>query len=110
MITVDRVTSWVDVRRAKAQTEESGARGLIAACIETFAAFGTPREMATDGGLEYDSHEFTSFLQRWGVRFRKSSAYYLSSNSWAEAAVKMVKRALRDNTGKDGKLDLDKFA
>ena len=39
-----------------------------------------------------------------------SSAYHAQSNGRAEAAVKTVKRALRDNTGQDGRLDTDTFA
>ena len=76
LITVDRFTNWVDVRRAKPQTEEAGARGLIQACKETFMAFGVPVEMASDGGPEYTATEFRDFLQRWGVRQRISSAYH----------------------------------
>ena len=43
--------------------------------------------MASDGGPEYDSHEFRSFLQRWGVRFRKSSANHPSVNGQAKAEM-----------------------
>ena len=39
-----------------------------------------------------------------------SSAYHAQSNSRAEAAVKTVKHALRDNTGADGRLGRDTFA
>ena len=73
-------------------------------------AFGVPVEVANDGGPEYKSHEFGQFLKRWGVRLRTSSAYHAQSNGRAEVAVKSVKRALRDNTGPDGRLDTDTFA
>ena len=108
-MTVDRFTNWIDVRRAKPQTEESGSRGLVATCRETFVAFGVPEELSSDGGPEYTSKEFGDFLQRWGVRQRTSSAYHASSNGRAVVAVKSAKRALRDNTGDDGKLDGDAF-
>ena len=110
LVTVDRFTNWVDVRRAKPDTEESGAKGLITACKEVFVAFGVPREVANDGGPEYNSNEFGRFLERWGVRLRMSSAFHAQSNGRAEVAVKTVKRALRDNTGEDGRLDRDTFA
>ena len=45
-----------------------------------------------------------------GVKLRMSSAYHAQSNSRAEAAVKTVKHALRDNTGEDGRLGRDTFA
>ena len=37
LITVDRFTNWIDVRRAKPHTEEAGAKGLIQACKETLS-------------------------------------------------------------------------
>ena len=49
LVTVYRFTGWVDVRRAKPETAESGAEGLIATCKETFMAFGVPLEIANDG-------------------------------------------------------------
>ena len=110
LVTVDRFTGWVDVRRAEPGTDEAGAKGLISVMKETFMAFGVPEEVANDGGPEYKSHEFGDFLKRWGVRLRMSSAYHAQSNGRAEVAVKTVKRALRDNTGPDGRLDTDTFA
>ena len=110
LLTVDRFTGWVDVRRAKPHTEESGARGLIRAVKESFMAHGVPIEMANDGGPEYRSKEFGDFLSRWGVRLRTSSAYHAPSNGRAEVAVKTTKRAMRDSIGPDGQLDSDKFA
>ena len=110
MVTVDRFTNWVDVRRAKPDTEESGSKGLITACREVFMAFGVPEEVANDGGPEYKSNDFKSFLKRWGVRLRTSSAYHPSANGRAEVAVKAAKRALRDHTGQDGRLNSDEFA
>ena len=68
LVTVDRFTGWVDVRRAEPDTEGSGSEGLIATMKETFMAFGVPVEVASDGGPEYTSHEFGRFLERWGVR------------------------------------------
>ena len=109
-MTVDRFTNWVDVRRAKPDTEESGSKGLITACREVFMAFGVPEEVANDGGPEYKSNDFKSFLKRWGVRLRTSSAYHPSANGRAEVAVKAAKRALRDHTGQDGRLNSDEFA
>ena len=82
---------------------------MIQACKETFMAFGVPVELASDGGPEYTASEFRDFLQRWGVRQRISSAYHAASNGRAEVAVKATKRALRENTGQDGRLDVDKF-
>ena len=48
------------------------------------------------------------FLHRWGVRHRMSSAYFPSSNSRAELAVKSTKRLLMENVGPDGNLNTGK--
>ena len=72
MVTVDRFSNWVDVRRAKPETEEAGASGLIRAHQEVFMVFGVPIEVANDGGPEYTSHAFRNFLKRWGVRLQRT--------------------------------------
>ena len=72
-------------------------------------AFGVLVEVVNEGNPEYKSHEFGKFLDRWGVRLRISSSYHAQSNGRAEVAVKTVKRALRDNTGEDGRLDSHTF-
>ena len=51
-----------------------------------------------------------SFLQRWGVKHRLSSAYNPHSNTRAELAVKTRKRILRDNMSTKGSLNTDNYA
>ena len=108
LIVVDRLTNWADVRRARPKTNEAGTQGLIDLFREVFKNYGVPIEISSDGGPEYTSSEFDSFLKRWGVHHRLSSAHHAASNGRAEVAVKMVKRALRENTGPDGEVDNDK--
>ena len=109
LITVDRLTNWIDIRRAKPQTSEAGAAGLIATCREMFMVFGVPVELSSDQGPEYASKAFSDFLQRWGVRHRMSAAYFAASNGRAEVAVKAAKRAMREHVNEDGSLDNDAF-
>ena len=110
LITVDRFTGWLDVWRAKPQSTEAGAAGLINMCREMFICFRIPVELASDGGQEYASGAFRDFLQRWGVCYQILAAYYTQSNGRAEVAVKAAKWAMRDNTGVYGEMDSDKFA
>jgi hypothetical protein len=108
LIVVDRLTNWADVRRAKPKTNEAGSQGLLDLFREVFRNYGVPAEISSDGGPEYTSNEFDTFLKNWGVRHRLSSAHHPSSNGRAEVAVKMVKRALRENCGPEGEVDNDK--
>ena len=64
--------------------------------------FGVPE----DGGSTYINEETQRFFKTWGVKHRKSSAYFPHSN----ARVETMKRFLRDNTGFNGTLNTDKFA
>ncbi|XP_064100950.1 uncharacterized protein K02A2.6-like [Macrobrachium nipponense] len=72
--------------------------------------WGAPEEISLDGGTNLVSIEMASFLQKWGVRMRISSAHYPQSNGRAEAAVRTAKRTIQDNTRSDGSLDTDSFA
>ena len=108
LIVVDRLTNWVDVRKAKPKTDEAGTQGVMDLFREVFRNYGVPVEVSSDGGPEYTSREFDVFLRRWGVRHRLSAAYNAASNGRAEVAVKAVKRALRENCDADGNVDNDK--
>ena len=48
LVTVDRMTGWPDVRRAK--NNEAGSRGLIAILRELFTTYGISEELTSDGG------------------------------------------------------------
>jgi hypothetical protein len=65
--------------------------------------------MSSDGGPEFKAKLTDDFCKRWGIRHRKSSAYFHSSNGRAELAVKSTKRLLMNNVGPSGELDTDKF-
>ena len=56
-----------------------------------------PAEIASDGGLPFQSYDYKHFCQSWNIRRRLSSVYYPQSNGWAEAAVKSAKRILEGN-------------
>ena len=74
---------------------------------ETFVTYGTPEQLASDGGPEYTSTDTRQFLRTWGVNHRLSSVVFPHSNCRAEVAVKTMKRLITDNTGGKGDLDTD---
>ena len=109
LVTGDRLSGWVEIFKIAQGTKMSGSKGLIACLRRWFGTFGVPEELASDGGPEFTSKETQDFLARWGVKHRRSSAYFPQSNGRAEVAVKAAKRALMNNTAPDGSLDTDKM-
>ena len=105
LVTVDRLSGWINITHATSGTPMSGAKGLYA-CLRLLFA---DREMLSDCRPEFKSTETTAFLENWGVIHRLSSAYFPQSNGRAEVAVKTAKRLLMDNTLPNGSLDTDKF-
>ena len=66
--------------------------------------------MSLDGASNLQSTEIKQWLNKWGTKIRKSSAYYPQSNGRAEAGVKSLKRLLADNTGARGSINTDNLA
>ena len=81
-----------------------GASGLANVLRETFAAYGIPDTITTDGGPEFTAHSTQQPLANWGVHHRQCSAYHPHSNNRAETAVKSMKRLIAGNTGPGGTL------
>ena len=104
---VDRLTGWVEV----AHLHNGATSGnLIKIFRRYFTRWGAPEELSTDGGTNLSSEEMKSFLKKWGVASRISSALYPQSNGRAEAGVKVAKRIVGDHIGPGGSLDVDQVA
>ena len=102
LVIVDRYSNWPIVERAR-----EGSKGLIDCLRRTFATFGIPDELATDGGPEFTATATRQFLKDWGIHHRLSSVAFPHSNCRAEIGVKTVKRIITDNTTPNGSLDTD---
>ena len=107
IVYADRFSAWTEV----ASTDISAnSRTICNIFRRYFTSFGVPEELTSDGGPPFQSAEFSSFLKKWDVQHRPSSAYYAQGNGRAEAAVKQMKRILTTNIGCDGSLDSDNVA
>ena len=103
LVIVDRYSGWPFIYRC---VEETAAE-LVRVLRDYFCTWGTPEELATDGGSTYMAASTQKFLQDWSVRHRISSAYNPHSNLRAESAVKSMKRLIAHNTGARGTLNTD---
>jgi hypothetical protein len=110
LIMGDRLSGWLEIVKINVGSTNSGAKGLIASLREWIGRFGAMRELSSDGGPEYTAAATTQqFLEKWGIKHRRSAAYNPQSNGRAEVAVKAAKRALIDNVDTDGTLNTDKM-
>ena len=56
-----------------------------------------------DWGQNLNSMDVKNWLDKWGIKYRLSSAFYPQGNDQAEATVKSLKRIMEGNTEKNGK-------
>ena len=100
---VDRFSYWINIYHFPSTAT---ATSLLTQLRLLFTSYGVPEEIPTDGGPQFSSSAFRSFLKNWSVSHRPSSARYPQSNGRAELAVKTSKRIILDNTMR-GSLDND---
>ena len=107
LIYADRYSGWTEVAKMPSKV----FREVRGSMMKWFSTFGVPEEISSDGGPPFNSAEYNSFLRRWDVRKRLSSAHYPQSNGRAEVAVKTAKRILMGNIDpKTGRLDTEKVS
>ena len=104
LVIIDRYSNWPIVERA-----EDGATGLVKTLRHTFATYGIPDELSSDGGPEFVSNTTRQFLHQWGVHHLLSSVAFPHSNCRAEVGVKTIKRLISGYVGKDGTIYIDAF-
>ena len=92
IVYTDRLSGWVEVAKVSS-TAFPVVRKLM---LKWFQTFGVPKEISSDGGPPFNSHDYNEFLKQWGIKKRMSSAHYPQSNGRAEAAVKSMKRCIGD--------------
>ena len=107
LVYVDRLTAFAELGHFPTSTS---SRHIINTIREFFHRWGVAEEISLDGGPNLQSSEISQWLEKWGVKVRKSSAYYPQSNGRAEAGVKSLKRLLMDNLGSKGSLHTDDVA
>ena len=85
---------------------EGEATGLIKTLRLTFAIYGIPDELSSDGRAEFVSHTTSQFLRQWGVHHRLSSVAFIHSNCRGH---QNCQRLISRNVVKDGAINIDAF-
>ena len=104
---VDRFSAWILIYHFPKQAT---SKELIKILRDVFTCYGAAETIDTDGGPQFTSNEFITFLKTWGIRHRISSVDYPQSNGRAELGVKSAKRIILNNTNSDGSLHNEKAA
>ncbi|KAL9961977.1 hypothetical protein ACROYT_G031026 [Oculina patagonica] len=78
----------------------TGAR-VVTLLKKHCARYGIPRMIVSNGGPQFTSQEFSSFVEDWGIAHVTSSPMHQRANGKAESAVKIMKSLLQ-KTHKEG--------
>ena len=105
LVIADRLSGWPVVVSCGTDTTSSAT---IRHFRRFFRDLGVPVRLRTDGGPQFSSREFTTFLERWGVRHDMSTPHYPQSNGHAESAVKAVKHFIQ-KVAPTGNIDCEAF-
>ena len=90
LILADHFSGWPHV--VPFPDKKTSARKIVDA-IRSFFSFGTgaPVKFWSDGGPQFTSDEFNTFLRDWSISHGVSSAGYSQSNGFTEVSVKSMK-------------------
>ena len=106
LIMVDCFTDWPSILLMRSNTT---SHAVISALRNYFARTAVPDVLWSDGGPQFVSHKFTTFLKECGVQHKVSSSAFPQSNGKAEATVKSMKKLIR-RSSTQRRLDEDKLA
>ena len=69
LVYADRYSGWLEVARLGSKAWKAVHHAFL-----SWFNFGVPEEISADGGPPFNSMDYESFLQRWNIRRRQSSA------------------------------------
>ena len=73
---VDRFSNWFNVYEGK-----GGAVSLVEITTRLFEDFGVPETITSDGGPQFSSDKFQTFLMLYGVYHRLRSVGFAHANT-----------------------------
>ena len=90
LIVVDYYSNFIEIDLLTSQTRTR----TISLLKKHFAWYGIPIVIVSDGGHQFTSQEFNSFMSSWGISNHTSSPMHQRANGKAESAVKTKKSSL----------------
>ena len=91
LIYADRLSGWPCIAE---YGREATSRATMTLLRNLFQDVGVPVRLRTDGGPQFSSSAFRSFMKRWGINHVLSSPRYPQSNEHSEAFVKKAKHLI----------------
>ena len=91
LLTIDYFSNFVEVD----YLTTPNSKQVIEKLKKQFSRFGSPRVLVSDGGPQYTSNEFQSFVKDWKIYHHICSPIHPKSNGKAEAGVKIVKNMMK---------------
>ena len=107
LIYADRFTGWSEIHM---YTGDMTSRTTVRAIRHFFGELGVPTHLRSDGGPQFDSHLFRSFMERWRVVHEMSTPHYPQSNGHAESHVKKLKHLITKTSPSGDLYADDEFA
>ena len=102
LIVVDYYYNFIEIYL---MTSETSTR-TITLLKKHFARYGIPRVIVSDGGPQFTSQEFNSFMKSWGISHHTSSPMHQRANGKAESAVKIRDLKQRQRIGRRRRVEL----
>ena len=88
----DYFTKWVEAEAFK-QVRDREVKNFI--WKHVICRFGVPKEIVTDNGSQFISHDFQDFCMEWGIKLTFSTPRYPQANGQAEATNKTIVSSLK---------------
>ena len=91
LVCTDYMTKWVEVVALAKANDQDVIDFLYS---EIFTHFGVPKEVVTDGGPQFMSHQFEALLRKYHVQNRVASPYHPQANGQVESTNKFIEAIL----------------
>ena len=100
LVMQDRFTKWVEIKPLR----KASARAIVTAFKDLIVMrFGCPREVVSDDGRQFISHEFTDLLKEYGITHRRTPVYTPQCNP-VERANRVIKTMIAQFVQKTQKI------
>ena len=106
LIYADRYSGWSEVHE---YAKDATSKTTMKAFRKFFANLGVPSRLRTDGGPQFSSYIFSSFMNKWHVQHDMSTPNFAQSNGHAEANVKRLKHLIAKASPKGDIYDSDEL-